>query len=188
MKRQLPPLLKRPSIAVAVAGLLIFFSLRGWSFELPLTFRAETVKKHISYLAAPELTGRGVDTPGIKLARDYIAREFASYGLAPGGDDGTYLQSFELTTGVAVKQPTVLALDADKPLVLNQDWSPLGLSASGKIDSQLVFAGYGITAKDYDYDDYRGIDAKGKIVVVLRYEPPPKDEKSPFRKAPQYSN
>jgi aminopeptidase YwaD len=55
------------------------------------------------------------------------------------------------------------------------------------VTGDVVFAGYGITAKDYDYDDYNGIDAKGKIVLVLRFEPPPKDDKSPFRKLPASS-
>jgi aminopeptidase YwaD len=180
---------KRPSSAITALVLLVCFSFSAWSFDLPAqSSRSETLKKHISYLASSELTGRGVDTPGIKLARDYIAREFASYGLAPGGDDGTYLQSFELTTGVAIKEPTALALESDKPLRPDEDWTPLGISASGKVEGELVFASYGITVKDFDYDDYKGIDAKGKIVIVLRYEPPPKDDKSPFRKAPQYSN
>jgi hypothetical protein len=89
---------------------------------------------------------------------------------------------------VTVKQPTVMALGKQPPLNLNEEWVPLGLSGSGKVESDVVFAGYGITAKDYGYDDYAGIDAKGKIVLVLRYEPPPKDEKSPFQKAPRYSN
>ena len=190
MKSRLTLKAKPPAVGVAAAALLIFFQLHGWAFEQPAprVSRADALTKHISYLASPQLTGRGVDTQGIQLARDYIARQFASYGLAPGGDDGTFLQSFELTTGVAVKEPTALALTASKPLALNEDWTPLGISASGKVESELVFAGYGITTRDYDYDDYKGIDARGKIVIVLRYEPPPKDGRSPFRNAPQYSN
>jgi hypothetical protein len=129
-------------------------------------------------LASDELTGRGVDTPGIKLARDYIAREFAKYGLRPGGDNGGYLQGFDVATGVAVKQPTSIAFGEQPPLGLNEDWSPLGLSGSGNTEADVVFAGYGITAKEYGYDDYAGIDVKGKIVLVLRYEPPPKDERA----------
>jgi hypothetical protein len=73
------------------------------------------------------------------------------------------------------------------PLSLNDDWTPLGLSVSGKVQAELAFVGYGITAKEYGYDDYEGIDVKGKAVIVLRYEPPPKSDKSPFRRAPQFS-
>jgi len=180
----------RARLAHLAFCLLVLGGLSAWAFETPslLTSAADALAKHVRFLASDQLTGRGVDTPGIKLARDYIAREFASYGLRPGGDNGTYFQSFEVATGVTVKQPTALALGGDTLLTLNEQWTPLGSSASGSVAADLVFAGYGITAKDYGYDDYAGIDVKGKIVLVLRYEPPPKDDKSPFRKYPNYSN
>lgn len=144
-------------------------------------------ERHARYLASEALAGRGVDTPGIKLARDYIAAEFAKYGLLPGGEAGTYLQSFDVAVGVQVKQPSKLQLDGGSPLILDQHWTPLGLSASGKAEGELVFAGYGITAKEHGYDDYADIDVKGKIVLVLRYEPPPQNESSPFKQYPDYS-
>lgn len=169
--------------------LLALGALSARAFETPSSFSSagDAIAKHVRFLASEELTGRGVDTAGIELARDYIAREFASYGLRPGGDHGTFFQSFEAATGVTVKQPTTLALGGDDPLVLNDQWTPLGLSATGSVAAELVFAGYGITAKEYGYDDYAGIDVKDKIVLVLRYEPPPKDDKSPFRKFPNSS-
>ncbi len=167
-------------------GLLFAFS--AWPLEIPsLTSSVDVLKGHARFLASDKLTGRGIDTPGIRLARDYIAGEFAKLGLQPGGDNGSYLQSFEVATGVRVKQPTSLTLGNQPALTLKQDWTPLGFSVSKKVETQVVFAGYGITVKDYGYDDYRDIDAKGKIVIVLRYEPPPKDDKSPFRKYPNYS-
>jgi aminopeptidase YwaD len=167
-------------------GLLFAFS--AWPFEIPsLTSSIDVLKSHARFLASEKLTGRGIDTPGIRLARDYIAGEFARLGLQPGGDNGSYLQSFEVATGVRVEQPTSLTLGNEAALTLNQDWTPLGFSASKKVEAQVVFAGYGITAKDYGYDDYAGIDAKGKIVIVLRYEPPPKHANSPFRRYPNYS-
>ncbi len=161
-----------------------------WSSEIPSlsSSAADIFQSQVRYLASDELSGRGVDTPGIKLARDYIAHEFAGYGLLPGGDNGTYLQAFGVTTGIAVKQPTSLAVNNRESLTLDSDWTPLEMSASGHVNGELVFVGYGITAKDYGYDDYAGIDAKGKIVLVLRYEPSPKNDKSPFQKWPRYSN
>jgi hypothetical protein len=182
--------LVRTRAAAITVVCAILFAFSAWTFEIPsLTqSRVDTLRDHVRYLASEELTGRGVDTPGIKLARDYIAREFAKYGLRPGGDSGSYLQEFDVATGVTVKQPTSISLGEQPPLRLNEDWIPLGLSGSGKTEAGVVFAGYGITAKEYGYDDYAGIDAKSKIVLVLRYEPPPKDEKSPFLKAPRYSN
>jgi len=180
----------RARASVVTLAFAVLFAVPAWTFEIASTAdpRVDRLRDHVRYLASDELTGRGVETPGIKLARDYIAREFAKYGLRPGGDNGSYLQGFDVATGVTVKQPAILALGKQAALKLNEEWVPLGLSGSGKVEGEVVFAGYGITAKDYGYDDYAGIDAKGKIVLVLRYEPPPKDEKSPFQKAPRYSS
>src|SRR5262249_12956936 len=165
-------------------------ALCGWTFEIPslAQSRADSLKDHVRYLASEELTGRGVDTPGIKLARDYIAREFAKIGLRPGGDNGSYLQGFDVATGVAVKQTPNFAFGKQTPPIFNEKRAPLGLSRSGQVEGDVVFAGYGITDKEYGYDDYAGIEAKGKIVLVFRYEPPPKNDKSPFQTPPRYSN
>jgi aminopeptidase YwaD len=172
-----------------LAILVAFFTLPAWTLEIPSLPAASTdsLRTHARFLASSELTGRVPGTPGIALARDYIAKEFARYGLAPGGDNGSYLQGFQVATGVSLKEPTQLKLAGDVPLVVEREWIPLGLSASGKAEGEVVFAGYGITVKDHGYDDYAGLDVKGKIVLVLRYEPPPKNDQSPFKKPPQYS-
>ncbi len=190
MKSMSHLLSRQTKTATLVLSGLVLFCLSSWALEIPAPPASATndLRDHVRYLASDELTGRGVDTAGIKLARDYILREFAKYDLRPGGDNGSYLQGFDVTTGVAIRQPTTLALEKQPALKMSEDWVPLGLSGSGKVEGEVVFAGYGITAKDYAYDDYAGIDATGKIVLVLRYEPPPKDEKSPFQKPPRYSN
>ncbi|MBI2211686.1 MAG: M28 family peptidase [Deltaproteobacteria bacterium] len=174
------------AVLLSVTALL---ALSGWTFELPtLADRSEALLRHARYLASDELAGRGVDNPGIDLARDYIAAEFKKYGLTPGGQNGGFFQSLEVVVGVTIKQPSSLTLAGGPTLALHEEWIPFGLSRSGSVEAEVVFAGYGITAKDYGYDDYAGLDVKDKIVLVLRYEPPPKDEKSPFRKAPRYSS
>ena len=164
-------------------------ALTAWSAGIPPQTQGaiSDLEQHAKYLAAQKLTGRGVDTPGIKLARDYIAAEFAKYGLRPDGDDGSYFQGFDVAVGVTVKEPSSLRLAAEIPLVRSEDWVPLGLSTSNKVESEMVFVGYGVSAKDYGYDDYADVDVRGKIVLVLRYEPPPKDAGSPFKKYPEYS-
>ena len=133
----------RSRLAGFVLCLVVLGGLSAWALETPslLPSASDAIAKHVRFLASNELTGRGVDTPGIKLARDYIAREFASYGLRPGGDNGTYFQSFEVATGVTVKQPTALALGGDTLLTLNEQWTPLGSSASGSVAADVVFAG-----------------------------------------------
>ena len=176
-------------IAVIAVVLAAFVGLAPHPWELSgaeLTATDE-LSAHAKFLAAPERSGRGVGTPGIAAARDYIAAEFAKYGLLPGGDGNSYQQSLEVAVGVKVKAPIRLALGEGPALKLDEDWLPLGLSSSGLVEGEAVFAGYGITAKEYGYDDYAGIDAKGKVVIVLRYEPPPKNNRSPFRKSPDFS-
>jgi hypothetical protein len=179
----------RSLFASLTVVLTVAVALAGWSLEpnAPAPSATEELRRHARYLASDELTGRGVDTPGIKLAANYIAKEFARYGLKAAGDDNSYLQSFEVTVGVDVKEPSKLALGNSLAAALREEWIPLGFSASNRAEAEVVFAGYGITAKDYGYDDYAGIDVNDKIVLVLRYEPPPKDEKSPFKKFPDYS-
>ena len=164
-------------------------ALTGWTAAIPPRAQEATsdLEQHAKYLASAKLTGRGVDTPGIKLARDYIAAEFAKYGLTPGGDNGSYLQGFDVAAGVTVKEPSSLKLVTATPLVRSEQWIPLGLSTSDKVEGEMIFVGYGISAKDYGYDDYAGVDVTGKIVLVLRYEPPPKGANSPFKKYPEYS-
>lgn len=184
------PLSRRRALNVAIA--VVFAALAGlptrpWLLSGQEPTAADELLAHGKFLAAPERSGRGVGTPGIAAARDYIAAEFARYGLLPGGDNNSYLQSFAVAVGVQVKEPSSLALGREPALRLHEDWRPLGLSSSAQVEGEAVFAGYGITANDYDYDDYAGIDVKGKIVVVLRYEPPPKNSQSPFRKSPDFS-
>lgn len=190
MRRQTPA---KNLLATLLIGLTIAATARGTPIEWAPVVYAQAqsatsdLEKHAKYLASEKLTGRGIDTRGIKLARDYIAAEFAMYGLKPGGEGGSYFQSFDVAAGVTVEQPSSLTFGKETPLALAEQWIPLGLSLSGKIEAEIVFVGYGITAKDYGYDDYAGVDVKGKIALVLRYEPPPKDAKSPFKKFPDYS-
>ena len=184
------PLSNRRAIIAVIAvvfSALVSVATRPWLLSGQEPTAADELLAHGKFLAAPDLSGRGVGTPGIATARDYIAAEFAKYGLLPGGDNNSYLQSFDVAVGVQVKEPSSLALGREPTLRLHEDWLPLGLSSSAQVEGEAVFAGYGITAKDYGYDDYAGIDVQGKIVVVLRYEPPPKNSQSPFRKSPDFS-
>ncbi|HEY6198099.1 MAG TPA: M20/M25/M40 family metallo-hydrolase [Candidatus Binatia bacterium] len=180
--------LDRGAVLAAALFLTFVFSLLSSANEMPRSasapFAAE-LTRHVQTLAADDMMGRGVDTPGIDLARDYIAAQFKKYGLAPGGTEG-YFQRLEVTSGVETAGRNEARLGTAE-LALGRDWNPLGLSASAAAEGDVVFAGYGITAENYAYDDYAGIDAKGKIVLVLRYEPPPQDDKSPFGRWPRSS-
>ncbi len=143
----------------------------------------------VQYLASDELEGRGLDTKGINLAADYIAEQFRSAGLKTDLYDGTPFQKFTLTTSskLGPEEHNTLRLigqgqgeSSTTELKLNSDFSPLAVGGSGKFDIPIVFAGYGITAPKLSYDDFAGIDVKGKAVIILRHEPQQHDEHSVF--------
>lgn len=127
---------------------------------------------HIKYLASPELQGRGIDTSGIEKAAAYIERQFRECGLQPPG--GIYSQSFPVVRSVLLgpgNHLEVISGGQTSPLIFRKDFTALNFSSSGTIVAPVVFAGYGITAPAYGYDDYAGIDVRGKIVLVLPHEP-----------------
>jgi hypothetical protein len=140
---------------------------------------AERYFKHVSFLASDDLKGRGDGTPELERAADYIASQFRMFGLKPAGENDTFFQKFQITTGTDYGQRNVLDIDGLK-LKIDEDFEPMSLSLAGEADSPLVFAGYGITARDLQWDDYQDINAVGKIVLVLRHEPQELDPNSRF--------
>ena len=144
------------------------------------------VGEDVRYLASDELEGRGVQTKGIRKAAEYIRTEFKRLGLKSGVKDGSYFQKFPVP--LRDKPPkmdrNVLVLrGADgKALELKsgKTYQPLRFGGPGKAKSELVFAGYGISAAKQKYDDYKNADVKGKIVVIIRREPQQADADSVF--------
>ncbi len=139
---------------------------------------------HVRYLASEELKGRGNGTPGLEKAAEFLAGSFEAYGWKPVPGHG-YYQDFEVTTSAALGAGSALGYEEGpkgprRELRLEQEFVPLNLSASGDAAGEVVFAGYGITAPEYHYDDYAGLNVRGKIVLILRHEPQEFDEKSVF--------
>ena len=128
-------------------------------------------------LADDGLEGRGVGGDGLQKSATYLEDRFKAAGLSPV--DGSWRQKLEVTTGVALAEGNTLS-DAAGALTLESDWSPLGFSASGEFSGDLAFIGYGIRAPELGYDDYAGVDLKGKVALAFRYEPGERDEASPF--------
>ena len=136
----------------------------------------------VRYLASDELKGRETGTPEFEKAARFIAQEFHRAGLVPA-NGRSYFQSFEVTTdsrlqGVNRMRSTV-GFEATE-LKLGTDFSPLNFSGSGTAGGEIVFAGYGITAPEYGYDDYAGIDTRGRTVLILRHEPQEYDVQAVF--------
>lgn len=127
----------------------------------------------VKILTQPKMEGRSEGSKGLVRAQHLIADRYKSLGLEPAGKHG-YLAPFTVTTGAKLKGKNHLVVqntEAKTELKLNQDYVPFSYSGSGAVNSPLVFVGYGVTAQEFSYDDYAGVDVKDKIVLVLRYEP-----------------
>lgn len=133
---------------------------------------AARFQESVSWLADDAREGRGVGTQGLTAARDWLAARFQEIGAEPAGEGGGWFQRFEVPSAVEVLPGTRVAIDG-KP-VERQSFEPAGFSASGELgraDAEVVAAGYGIVAPELGVDDYKGVDARGKIVVVRRFTP-----------------
>jgi hypothetical protein len=170
----------RPNPPRRAAIVLLAFAACLVALEAP-SFDAQRYLDHIRYLASPELKGRASGSPELEKAAKYIADKFHADGLKEL--DGSYLQPFEITTssklGKGNRFESVVAGDTET-LQIGKEFVPYSFSVSGKASGGIVFAGYGITAPEYNYDDYTGIDVHGKFVLVLAHEPQEFDEKSVF--------
>ncbi len=141
--------------------------------ESDLAFQADVYRSHIALLAHDELKGRGTGHYGIDLAAGYIAGQFASFGLEPGGPDGTYFQEYSIAGRPELLDDTSLSFTGvDGELTLRDDYIPFGFSSHGSFSGDVAFVGYGATNADQDYDDYTDIDVEGMVVLMLRREPP----------------
>jgi aminopeptidase YwaD len=146
------------------------------------TFDADRYLGHIKFLASPDMRGRETGSPELEKAAQYIANQFRNDGLQPVNGK-SYLQPFEVTTTAKMGKANRLEiLTKQQAASLNTvtEFVPFNFSARGKATGGVVFAGYGITAPEYNYDDYAGIDVHGKFVIVLAHEPQEFNDKSVF--------
>ncbi len=147
-------------------------------------FDAALAKAEVTWLADPARTGRGMGTAGNAAAAGWLAERFQEIGLAPAGTEG-FLQPFDAPFRASLRPGNELTLGG-APVALGTGWLPFSFSDDGRVEGELVFAGYGITAPELGYDDYAGLDVKGKIVLVAQDFPREADEKSPFRDPKHY--
>ncbi|MEI9975570.1 MAG: M28 family peptidase [Ignavibacteriota bacterium] len=163
-------------------GLLPILCFASWAYGADGRVDPNLYWNDVKYLASPELKGRATGSPELETAARFLAGQYREFGIAPA-DGKSYLQSFDVTTD-AKPGPhnhfTFTENGRSTTLQSERDYVPFSFSSTGKFSGAVVFAGYGITAPEYHYDDYSGIDVKGKIVLVLRHEPQENDEKSVF--------
>ncbi len=170
----------RPAVSLlAIAGLALA-SISAAPAPVPAPRLLDEVKA----LTAPEMDGRASGTPGGDRAARHIAEALRAAGLR-AAREGSFVIPFDVPTRVRLGADNRLALAAPntRELALGADWTPVGGSADGAIAGEVVFAGYGISAPDLGWDDYAGIDARGKIVLALGGEPRRADPASPFARA-----
>lgn len=142
----------------------------------------ERIRAHVRFLSDDLLEGRGTGQRGGDIAADYIATQFALAGLKPVGDNGTYMQKVPMVGVTALPETTFTLLPGKgqpMPLRLAEDYvvSNQTQQPTSDIDADVVYVGYGITAPEYNWDDYKGVDLHGKVLLVLVNEPPSDDPK-----------
>lgn len=141
----------------------------------------ENIRAHIRFLASDLLEGRGVGTRGGELATNYIASQLAIAGAKPAGENGTYFQKVELV-GVEPQTTSRLGASANgKSVEFNWATGFVGNTMQQKarveFDAEAVFVGHGITAPEFEWNDYKSVDLKGKVAVLFTNEPPSEDPK-----------
>jgi hypothetical protein len=135
------------------------------------------IRSNLEYLASDELMGRGTLTEGERLASEFIAEKFRQYGIKPFGDNGTYFQSFPLALTSFTEESKVKVYSGGNETTFRVvddfiiDVRRVSSDEFQKVKKDIVFAGFGITAPEFNYDDYRGLDVKGKTVLILDDEP-----------------
>ena len=137
---------------------------------------AEKIRAHVKFLSSDLLEGRGMGQRGSDIAAEYIATQFALDGLKPAGDHGTYFQEVpmvqvttkpETTFSLAPKSGEAVKLNNLDDFVTHNETQ----TEVADIDAPIVFVGYGITAPEYKWDDYKGVDLKGKVALLFVNEP-----------------
>ena len=134
---------------------------------------------HTKVLSSDEYEGRAPGTKGEELAVTYLADQFKKAGLKPGNSDGTYIQKVPLVGITAKPAPLVFSRDGQRQTLKWKDdvvaWTKHVAPSASIANSEVVFVGYGVVAPEFNWDDYKGVDVKGKTLLMLVNDPPVAD-------------
>jgi len=142
----------------------------------------ENIRAQVKFLASDLLEGRGTGARGGDIAAEYIATQFALYGLKPAGDNGTFMQKVAMV-GIATLDSSTFALVPDRGAPINlrnrTDFVAMDetTNAEADLDAPIVWMGYGIDAPEFNWDDYKDADVKGKVLLMMVNQPPSSDPK-----------
>jgi hypothetical protein len=174
----------RSTITAAASACLLFAAA---AVRLQADARAQTEARlldEIKYLASDELEGRGIGTEGLNKAALYMRREFQAAGLDVSRVKGGAFQTFQMSTKAELAAPNSMRfLGPDgKAIDLKQDvdFRPCSFGGSGKIEGELVFAGYAIDSAANNYRDFKDVDVKNKVVIIMRRVPGQDNPHGPF--------
>ena len=161
----------RSSRARRPAAVVFLFAMAAAAYAASASIDPALFMDDVKFLASKNLKGRGTGTPELEKAAAFIAAKFRAFGLQPI-DGKSYYQAFSVTTNAKLGDNNRFAYTADSravKLAFPDDFMPFNFSGREKMSGAVVFAGYGITAPEYNYDDYKGVDVRGKIVLILRH-------------------
>jgi len=183
------PAVRHVPAAFAIVALALAAVLNAADSDPGLaSITADALKGHIYFLASDEMAGRDSLSPEGRIAAQYIAGFYHRAGLTAVGDNKTYFQNFPMTSGHIDRERTYLRTVTGKDATATRDFAmgaDFTLGRQGNVDAAaragLVFAGYGIAAPEYGYDDFKGVDVRGKVVMVLTHEPQEHDPRSRFK-------
>src|ERR1700678_1200618 len=150
------------------------------AFAAMETINPDHIRWHVRYLSHDLLEGRGTGQRGGDIAAEYIATQFAEFGLKPAGENGSYLQKVPLVGITTLPETQFTLIPKEGPAV---NLTPLDeyvaydqtQQAQSDVDAEIVYVGYGIEAPEYKWDDYKGVDVRGKVLLMLVNEPPSDD-------------
>jgi len=155
-----------------------------WAQGVGGSITADGILAHIRTLASDEFEGRAPASLGEDRTVEYLVSQMKGLGLAPGNPDGTYVQKVPLV-GFQSRVRGSIQVGADRiPLEKSEDWTSVSRRQVPTVsiaDSPLVFVGYGVVAPEYGWDDYKGLDVRGKTLVMLVNDPPVVDPKDSNR-------
>lgn len=154
------------------------------SLQAMETIRSADLRSNLYFLASDEMQGRNINTLSNKITSHYLAHRFELMGLRPVAIEDGYFQYFDLVQSELsdANRLEIHLQDSTLPTtaLLHEDFYPCRLSPSRQVTAPLVFVGYGITAPEKGYDDYQGVDVRGKMVLLMTHEPGEENADSPF--------
>ncbi len=175
--------LRSSALTVLGCALAVFSGASiGRAADAPPRIEEPRLRRHIEVLASDAFEGRAPGSPGEEKTVAYLIDQFQKAGLQPGGVNGSWTQDVPIVGVKSTVTADLAAPGKSGPLTFPQDfvaWSPRLTETVSVPDSEVVFVGYGVTAPEYGWDDYRGLDVRGKTVVILVNDPPVPDPKNP---------